>query len=84
MGRPGALASADGVRPEDFPVVYKDLYDLFRALKGKEPEFLQRQQLLDGFRIPPVNVVHSDEEDGLKGKLKKPSKQSDLPSSRRQ
>jgi hypothetical protein len=80
-GRPG-VPSAAGARPEDFRVVYKDLYDLFQALKGKEPEFLQRQQLLEGFRIPQVNVIHSDEEDGIKGALKK-SKQTDLPSSRR-
>lgn len=63
-GPAGPRAVAGGLRPEEFPVVYKDLFDLFQALKGNEPEYVHRSQLVKEFKIPRVNIEkYSDEED---------------------
>ena len=47
---------------EEYPVVYKDLFDLFEAMRGDEPE-LSREQIMRNFRIATVNVVYSEEAD---------------------
>jgi len=63
--------SAANNKVEEYPVVYKDLFDLFEAMRGDEPE-LSKEQIIRNFRIATVNVIYSDEEgpppgqDGLK------------------
>lgn len=75
----GPPQSKEGPRPEEFPVVYKDLFDLFQVLKGNEPEFLLKQQVMDGLKIPRLDVVHSDEEEavGKDGKKSGKKRQAD-------
>ena len=56
-------------------MVYKDLFDLFEAMRGDEPE-LSKEQIIRNFRIATVNVIYSDEEGPPPGQdgLKKPDK----------